>query len=140
MDRTFLMVKPGAVAEGLTGEIIAAVEREGFTIAGVASRRLTKGEAERFYGVHRGKPFFDRLVESVTSGPTVGIMLEAPDAVARLRKAVGVTDPAEAELGTIRAAYGRSITENAVHASDSAENVRFESAFFFEDCPRALFA
>jgi nucleoside-diphosphate kinase len=134
------MIKPSAVAEGLTGEIVAAIERHGFVIVGIASRRLTTDEAERFYGVHRGKPFFERLVEFVTSGPTVGIMLEAEGAVQALREAVGATDPAEAAPGTIRAAYGKSITENAVHASDSAENVRFESAFFFDDCPRALFA
>ena len=132
------MVKPRAVSERLTGEILAAIERAGFVIVGIVSRRLTVEEAERFYGVHRGKPFFERLVEFVTSGPTVGIMLEAEDAVAALRRTVGATDPAKAEAGTIRAEYGKSITENAVHASDSPENVAFESAFFFDDCSRAL--
>ena len=121
------MIKPRAVAEGLVGEIV-----------GVASRRLTVSEAERFYDVHRGKPFFERLVAFVTSGPAVGLMLEAPDAVAALRRAVGATDPREAEPGTIRAAYGRSVTENAVHASDSPASVLLESAIFFDDCPRAL--
>jgi nucleoside-diphosphate kinase len=140
MDRTFLMVKPRAVAEGLTGEIIAAIEREGFKIVGIASRRLTVDEAERLYGVHRGKPFYEPLIEFMTSGPTVGIMLEAADAVSALRRAVGETDPAEAAPGTIRAVYGKTIRENAVHASDSSENVILESAFFFGDCPRALFA
>jgi len=140
MDRTFLMIKPRAVAEGLTGEIVAAIERAGFVIVGVASRRLNADEAERFYDVHREKPFYERLVAFVSSGPTVGIMLEAADAVPALRKVVGATDPAEAAPGTIRAAYGKSITENAVHASDSPENVVFESAFFFDDCPRAVVA
>jgi nucleoside-diphosphate kinase len=134
------MIKPRAVAEGLTGRIVSAVEGGGFTIVGIASRKLTRDEAERFYGVHRGKPFFDRLVAFVTSGLTVGLALEAPDAVPALRKLVGATDPGEAEPGTIRAAYGKTITENAVHASDSPENVVFESAFFFDDCPRALVA
>jgi nucleoside-diphosphate kinase len=138
MARTFLMVKPRAVAEGLVGQIVAAIERGGFRIVGVVSRRLTTSEAERFYGVHRGKPFYERLVAFVTSGPTLGIMLEAPEAVSALRAAVGATDPAEAAPGTIRALYGKNITENAVHASDSPENVAFESAFFFDDCPRAL--
>jgi nucleoside-diphosphate kinase len=138
MARTFLMVKPRAVAEGLTGEIVAAIEREGFTIVGIVSRRLTADEAGRFYGVHKGRPFYERLVAFVTSGLTVGLMLEAPDAVQALRRVVGATDPAEAAPGTIRAAYGKSITENAVHASDSPENVAFESAFFFDNCPRAL--
>lgn len=134
------MIKPRAVAEGLTGEIVTAIERGGFEIVGIASRRLTADEAERFYGVHRGKPFFERLVAFVTSGPTVGLMLEAPNAVPALRSAVGATDPGEAAPGTIRAAYGKSITENAVHASDSPESVLLESAIFFDDCPRALVA
>jgi nucleoside-diphosphate kinase len=138
MARTFLMIKPRAVSEGHAGEIIAAVERLGFEIAGIASRRLTVSEAERFYDAHRGKPFFESLVAFVTSGPTVGLMLEAPDAVPTLRRAVGATDPREAEPGTIRAAYGKSVTENAVHASDSPASVLLESAIFFDDCPRAL--
>jgi nucleoside-diphosphate kinase len=138
MARTFLMIKPRAVSEGLTGEIVAAIEREGFAIVGVASRRLTRAEAERLYGVHRGKPFFERLVALASSGPTVGLMLEAQDAVAALRAAVGATDPAEAAPGTIRALFGKNITENAVHASDSPESVRLESGIFFDDCPRAL--
>ena len=138
MARTFLMVKPRAVAEGLVGEIVTVIERAGFEIVGVASRRLTRAEAARFYGVHQGKPFFEGLVAHVTSGLTVGLMLEAPDAVAALRRIVGATDPAEALPGTIRALFGRSVRENAVHASDSPESVAVESELFFGDCPRTL--
>jgi nucleoside-diphosphate kinase len=138
MARTFLMVKPRAVADGLTGEIVATIERHGFTVVGIASRRLTADEARRFYGVHEGKPFYERLVASVTSGMSVGLLLEAPDAVQALRKVVGSTDPTAAAPGTIRSEYGKNVTENAVHASDSPENVAFESAFFFDDCSRAL--
>ena len=140
MARTFLMIKPRAVADGLTGEIVAAVERAGFEIVGVASRTLAVDEAERFYGVHRGKPFFEGLVEFVSSGLTVGLMLEAPDAVQALRRLVGATDPTESAPGTIRARYGKGVRENAVHASDSPASVQLESAIFFSDCPRALVA
>ena len=129
------------MAEGLTGEIVAAVERAGFKIVGVASRTLTADEAERFYDVHVGKPFFQGLVDLVTSGMSVGLLLEAsekmPDVVAELRGSVGATDPEEAEPGTLRAKYGKSLRENAVHASDSPERVVAESSFYFGDCPRA---
>lgn len=138
MARTFLMVKPRAVADGLVGEIVALIERAGFEIVGVASRRLTRDEAVRFYSMHDGRPFFDGLVAFVTSGLTVGLMLEAPDAVAALRRIVGATDPAEALPGTVRALYGKSVRENAVHASDSPESVALESNLFFGDCPRTL--
>ncbi len=138
MDRTFLMVKPRAVSEGLTGPILAELEKGGFRIVGLASRRLTSDEAHIFYDVHVGKPFFDTLIEFITSGMTVGVLLEAPDAVPALRAFIGATDPEKAEQGTIRATYGRSLTQNAVHASDSPERVTHESAIHFGDCPRTI--
>jgi len=138
MDRTFLMVKPRAVREAKAGLILSAVEEAGFRIVGLASRRLNREEAGRFYDVHVGKPFFDALVEFITSGMTIGVMLERDDAVPKLREIVGATDPAKAVAGTIRARFGSSLTENAVHASDSPERVEYESSVFFGDCGRAI--
>lgn len=138
MARTFLMVKPSAVDAGQVGGIIAVVEEAGFRILGAASRRLTSAEAEVFYDVHRGKEFFESLVAYVTSGLTLGLMLEAADAVALLRQTVGATDPADAAPGTVRALFGETLQRNAVHASDSPERVEHESIVYFGDCPRTL--
>ncbi len=138
METTFLMIKPRAVADGLVGEIIAALEDGGFAIAGVASRRLTVEEASGLYEAHVGKPFFGALVEFMTSGVSIGILLHAPDAIAALRRLVGATKPSEAEPGTIRARFGKDLQQNAVHACDSAERVERESGFYFGDCPRAV--
>ncbi|MBD3368372.1 MAG: nucleoside-diphosphate kinase [Candidatus Eisenbacteria bacterium] len=138
MERTFLMVKPRAVGEAKTGLILAAVEEAGFRIVGLASRKMNAAEAERFYDVHVGKPFFEDLVRFITSDMTVGVMLERDDAVRKLREVVGATDPAKAAPGTIRARFGSSLTQNAVHASDSPERVEYESSVFFGDCERAI--
>ena len=135
----FLMIKPCAVSDGHIGDIVAAVERAGFSIAGVASRRLTADEAGRLYDVHKDKPFFGPLIDFITSGMTVGLLLSGPG-VAALRKLIGATDPAEAAPGTVRALYGRNLRENAVHASDSTERIEYEARFYFEDCPRTLTA
>jgi nucleoside-diphosphate kinase len=136
---TFLMIKPCAVSDGHVGDIISALERRGFTILGMASRRMTPEEATDFYDVHARKTFFEPLVEFMTSGMTVGLLLEGPG-VSALREMVGATDPAEAGEGTIRALYGRNLRENAVHASDSPERMEHESSVYFGDCPRALAA
>lgn len=138
MSRTFLMVKPSAVRAGHVGGIIDVVEKAGFEILGAASRRLTETEAETFYDVHRGKEFFEPLVEYITSGLTLGLLLEADDAVALLRRTVGATDPKNAEPGTVRSLFGETLQRNAVHASDSQERVEHESAVYFRDCPRAI--
>lgn len=125
------MIKPSAVAQGLVGEILSAVERAGFRVVTVASRTLTPDEARGIYDIHAGKPFFEPHIHFVTSGVSMGVILEAPDAVLRLRAIVGATDPAEAHPGTIRASYGKSIRENAVHAADSPERFVHESAIYF---------
>jgi len=138
METTFLIVKPRAFAEGHVGGIVTELERDGFEILGVASRRLTREEAAGLYDVHEGKLFFEPLLDFMTSGTTIGLMLRAHDAVAKLRALVGATDPAESAPRTIRALYGNSKTENAVHASDSPERVERESSFYFGDCARAL--
>ena len=130
------MVKPGAVAAGHTGPIIGALEKGGFKVVGMLMRTLGREDAARFYDVHVGKDFFETLMEYVTSGPTVGVTLEADDAVPALRAFVGATDPAKAEPGTIRARFGESLTDNAVHASDSPGRVEYESDVYFGECPR----
>ena len=116
---------------------MAAVERAGFSIAGIASRRLTADEAGLLYDVHNGKPFFGPLIDFITSGMTVGLLLSGPG-IPVLRELIGATNPAEAEPGTVRALYGRSLRENAVHASDSSERIEHEARFYFEDCPRTV--
>ncbi|MBN2565638.1 MAG: nucleoside-diphosphate kinase [Candidatus Eisenbacteria bacterium] len=134
---TFLIIKPCSVSDGHIGDIISALERAGFDIVGVASRRLTIEEAAGLYDVHEGKDFFEPLIRFITSGPSVGILMRGPD-ISALRELIGKTDPATAARGTIRAMYGRTLRENAVHASDSPERVEYESSFYFGDCPRAL--
>lgn len=138
MERTFLLIKPSAVAAGNVGGIITAVESAGFTIVGLASKRMTSEEAERFYEVHRGKEFYEPLLVYMTSGLTVGLLLEADDAIAFLRRTVGTTDPADAADGTIRALFGQTLRRNAVHASDSPESFERESGIYFCDCPRVM--
>jgi nucleoside-diphosphate kinase len=138
VDRTFLIIKPHAVREGASGEILATVERAGFSVVAIASRRLTREEATRLYDVHAGQYFFDGLVDILSSGASVGVLLEGPDAIASLRSLVGATDPADAAPGTIRARFGRDKNTNVVHASDCPERVACESALYFGDCPRAI--
>ena len=135
----FLMIKPCAVSDGHIGDIVAAVEGAGFSIVGIASRRLTPDEACLLYDVHEGKPFFGPLIDFITSGMTVGLLLSGPG-VPALRKLIGATDPAHASPGTVRALYGRNLRENAVHASDSSERIEYEAGFYFKDCPRTLTA
>ncbi len=138
METTFMVVKPRAVAEGLAGRILTLIEEAGFTVLGVASRRLTGEEAAFLYDVHLGRPFFESLVNYMTSGLSIGVLLEAPDAVAALRSLVGATDPPEAAHGTVRALFGLDKQRNAVHASDSPERVAHESGVYFGDCRRAM--
>ena len=137
MDKTFLMIKPSAFQAGHVGGIVSALEDAGFTILGITAKRMRTDEAARFYDVHEGKEFYEPLLEYMTSGMTIGLMLEADDAVARLRRTVGATDPAEAAEGTIRAQFGETLRRNAVHASDSPERVEHEAGIYFGDCPRA---
>lgn len=135
---TFAMIKPDAVATGNTGQILAAVQEAGFTIRAMRQVRLSRVEAEAFYEVHRGRPFYDELVAFMSSDPAVALVLEAPGAVTAWREAIGATDPAEAAAGTIRARFAESKGRNAVHGSDSDENARREIAFFFPERELAL--
>jgi nucleoside-diphosphate kinase len=131
MQDTYLMVKPEAVAAGRTGAILELAERNGFQIVALRSLTLARPQAERFYAVHRERPFFPDLVRYISGGTVVGVHLRRADAVKRLRELVGSTNPSEAACGTIRFLYGTSIQENAVHASDSAENAGRELSIVF---------
>lgn len=130
---TLTIVKPDAFATNKTGKIIAHLEAQGFRVRAARVLHLTKGQAEEFYGVHRERPFFGSLVSFMTSGPCMPLVLEKADAVAALRKAIGATDPKEAEQGTVRALFAESKERNAIHASDSEENAARESRFFFSE-------
>ena len=132
-DLTLGILKPDAVAAGKAGAIMAHLEQAGFAVRAARLIRLSRAEAEAFYDVHRGRPFFEELVEFMTSGPCLPIVLEQEDAVARLRSVIGATDPAEAADGTVRKLYAESKGRNAIHASDSPENAVREVAFFFPE-------
>ena len=129
--KTFSMIKPRAVKEKHTGEILAHLEKAGFEIQALRMRTLSKEEAEEFYKEHAGKPFFADLVSKMTSGPIVTMVLSKKNAVPELRTCIGATNPKKAEPGTIRALFGTDVTENAIHASDSPTSAEREIAFFF---------
>jgi nucleoside-diphosphate kinase len=130
---TLGIIKPDAVEAGRAGVILAHLEREGFVLKAARMVRLTRSEAEAFYEVHRGRPFYDELVAFMTSGPCVPMALARDDAVAYLRTVIGATDPAEAAPGTVRQLYAESKGRNAIHASDSADNAIREVGFFFPE-------
>ena len=131
MEKTLLLIKPDAVERNLIGEILKRVEDAGFKIIGLEMGELPHSRAEKFYQVHLGKPFFEKLVEYMSSGKVVAVMLERDNAVKKLRELVGATDPKEAKPGTIRHDLALDGRRNSVHASDSGLNVEFESKFFF---------
>lgn len=131
IERTLSIIKPDATARNLVGAIVGRFESEGLRIAAMRKTWLSTQEAEGFYAVHRARPFFGELVEFMTSGPCVVMVLEGEDAVKRNREIMGATNPAEAAEGTLRKLYAASIGENAVHGSDSPENAAIEVAYFF---------
>ncbi len=130
-ERTLTIVKPDAVAAGHTGKILDRFIGEGFRIVAMKMVRLTRQEAEGFYYVHEGKPFFDELVDFMSSGPCVPVVLEGEQAITRVREIMGATDPAEAAPGTLRKLYAEGKGRNAVHGSDAVETARFEIGYFF---------
>lgn len=132
-ERTLAILKPDCVRKNLTGEVIRHIEQAGFTILAMKKTRLVKESAGGFYAVHKGRPFYDGLVEFMSSGPCVPIALEKDNAVADFRKLIGATDPKDAAPGTIRKLYADNKGENIVHGSDSPENGRIEIAFFFSE-------
>ncbi len=131
MATTLTIIKPDAIAAGNAGNIMALLEAKGFTIRGLKVLRLSTEQARAFYEVHKSRPFYDSLVEFMTSGPVIPAALEHDDAVPFLREVMGATNSAEAANGTLRALYGTNIERNAVHGSDSPENAEIELAFFF---------
>ena len=133
---TFTIIKPFAVSDGYIGPILNKIHTAGFKISAMRMLWLTQGEAERFYEVHKERPFYSDLVEFMTSGPIVVAVLKKENAVADYRKLIGATDPEKAEEGTIRKEFARSLRENAVHGSDSDENATFEGSFFFSGLQR----
>ena len=137
-DFTFSIIKPNAVRTGKTGPILAMINEAGFEIAAMRMVRLTRPQAESFYSVHKGKPFYEGLVEFMTSGPVVVMILRHENAVEQFRKLIGSTDPSKAEPGTIRKLYAVSVQMNAVHGSDSVENAAIEANFFFSKVERFL--
>ncbi len=130
-EETLIVVKPDGVKRGLVGEIVGRFERKGFVVRRLQMQTLSRQQAEEFYSVHREKPFFGDLVKFITSGPVVGVVLSGRDAVATVRRMVGATKSWEAAAGTIRGDFGLGLTDNTIHASDSAESFSKESGVFF---------
>jgi nucleoside-diphosphate kinase len=133
MDRTLILVKPDAFARGLTGEIVARFERKGLRIAALHHMTLSTETAEQHYAEHREKPFFGELVQFITSGPLVAMVLEGHEAVTAARQVIGATDPLEAAPGSIRGDFALEVGQNLVHGSDAPESARREVALFFPD-------
>jgi len=136
-DFTFSIIKPNAVRTGKTGPILAMINEGGFRISALKMVQLTTQQAESFYSIHKGKPFYDDLVEFMTSGPVIVMILRHENAVEEYRKLMGSTDPDKAETGTIRKTFGVSVKMNAVHGSDSDENAVREAGFFFSEIERS---
>ena len=131
MTRTLILVKPDAFARGLTGEIVARFERKGLRIAAMKHMHVREDLARRHYAEHEGKPFFGELVDFITSGPLVAMILEGPDAVKAARQVIGATHPLEAAPGSIRGDFALEVGQNMVHGSDSDESAEREAALFF---------
>jgi nucleoside-diphosphate kinase len=131
LERTLAILKPDCVRKNLIGEVISKIQKAGFTVIALKKIRLNATTAGGFYAVHKGRPFYDSLVEFMSSGPCVPIALEKTNAVADFRTLIGATDPKDAANGTIRKLYADNKGENIVHGSDSAENAKIEISFFF---------
>ena len=133
MERSLVLIKPDAMHTGLGGTIISRLEGQGFKVVAVKMLHMDRAMAERHYAVHKDKPFFEDLVNYITSAPIIALVFEGENAVESIRKAMGTTDPAKAEPGTIRADFGLDIQRNAVHGSDSVETAEKEIELFFSE-------
>lgn len=131
MEKSLVLIKPDAIQRGLTGEIVTRLERKGLKIIAMKMLQMDKSLAQRHYAIHKGKAFFDRLVDFITSSPTIAIVFQGKDAVGVIRRTIGATDPVKAQAGTIRGDFGLDIEHNLVHGSDSAENASKEIELFF---------
>jgi nucleoside-diphosphate kinase len=132
-NTTLTIIKPDAFGANKAGKILALLEEKGFVTRAARVMQLTNAQAGEFYAIHRERPFYGELVQFMTSGPCMPIVLEKPNAVSALRDAIGATDPAEAAAGTVRKLYAESKGRNAIHASDSDENAQREARFFFAE-------
>jgi nucleoside-diphosphate kinase len=135
-DFTFAIIKPNAMRTGKAGPILSMINEAGFEISAMRMVQMTKSQAETFYDIHRGKSFFNDLVEFMTSGPVIIMILKHLNAIEEFRKLIGATDPAKAEPGTIRKIFAVSVQMNAIHGSDSPENAIREASFFFSEFDR----
>lgn len=133
LERTYLMVKPDGVQRNLVGEIIGRFEKKGFKIIGLKMFRISREQAEKHYGEHIGKPFFNSLVDYITSGPVVAMVIEGKNAVSAARDMMGATDPLKAAPGTIRSSFGIDIGRNVIHGSDSPASSAREIGIFFKE-------
>ncbi len=133
LEQTYIMIKPDAVQRNLIGETVARIEKKGFKIAAMKMIKLSRETAEIHYGEHRQKPFFKGLVDFITSGPVVAMVVEGENVVAAMRKLIGSTNPLDAECGSIRGDYGLSVGRNIIHGSDSLESAKKEIAIYFTD-------
>lgn len=133
MEKTFAIIKPDAVERRITGKIISKIEEAGFNIVAMKKIWLTKKEAEGFYAVHRGKPFFESLTNFMSSGPCIAMVLEKENAIADWRKLMGATNPANAEPGTIRKEFALDVEKNSVHGSDAMDTANYEISYFFSN-------
>lgn len=131
MERTFLAIKPDAVQRGLIGQVIARIERKGFKLVGMKFMLVSKELAEKHYGEHKGKKFFDGLISYITSTPIVAMVWEGKDVIATMRKIMGATNPLSADVGTIRGDFGIDLGRNIIHGSDSPESAKREISLFF---------
>ena len=131
VERTLAIIKPDAMARGLAEKILARIRQEGFKIVAQKTAAFSKKQAEGFYAVHRGKPFFEPLTDFMGSGQVVVLVLEAENAIARWREVMGATDPAQAAPGTLRREFGSSVQNNCTHGSDAPETAAFEIGYFF---------
>ena len=131
MQKTFTILKPDTVTAGNAGKVISEIENAGFRIRTMKMLHLTETQAQGFYYVHKERPFFGNLVKFMTEGPIVAMVLEADNAIEKLRKVMGATDPGKAEAGTIRKQYGSNIERNAIHGSDGPDTAAFEISYFF---------
>jgi nucleoside-diphosphate kinase len=135
-NKTLAIIKPDAVSKNVIGEIIAMITKAGFKVRAMKLTKLSNEQAGNFYAVHKERPFYNDLVNYMTSGPVVPLSLEKENAVEDFRKLIGATDPTKADEGTVRKLYGSSIEANAIHGSDSDENANIETNFFFSSCER----
>nr|WP_297210879.1 nucleoside-diphosphate kinase [Thermodesulfovibrio sp.] len=131
IERTLVIIKPDAVSKNLIGEIISRFEKQGLRVAALKKLKLTKEGAKGFYIVHKDRPFYESLTDFMSEGPIVVMVLEGEDAIARVRKIMGATNPAQAEEGTIRKDFAENIERNAVHGSDSPQSAAYEIPYFF---------